>query len=132
MRSAVMLLPLLLAACSNAAGETDGLEARLARASQGLCDAQARAVEVSVFRAREVFDAEVHGFLHELAAELEETDRAAAAGLLEAKQRVERILQDQRAGPQEVVVLLAELQRALGEAAEAAGLSTPLCREGAS
>ncbi|MGH2696672.1 MAG: hypothetical protein ACRDIW_06745 [Actinomycetota bacterium] len=133
MRITATLLALLLAACSDASGEADGLDARLARASQGLCDAQVLAFESNVPRAASVFDRETHGFLHELAADLEEVDRAAAAGLLEAKQRLEAILADPvRADPQEVVVLITELQRALRDGAEAAGLPTPLCEEGAS
>jgi hypothetical protein len=130
MRITATLLALTLAACSDQAG---GSEAGLQRASQGLCDAQVLAFESNVPRAASVFDREAHGFLHELAADLEEVDRAAAAGLLEAKQRLEAILADPvRADPQDVVVLITELQRALREGAEAAGLPTPLCREGAS
>ena len=130
MRITATLLALTLAACSDQAG---GSEAGLQRASQGLCDAQVLASESNVPRAASVFDREAHGFLHELAADLEEVDRAAAAGLLEAKQRLEAILADPvRADPQDVVVLITELQRALREGAEAAGLPTPLCREGAS
>jgi hypothetical protein len=133
MRITATMLALLLAACSDASGEADGLDARLARASQGLCDAQVHAFERNVPRAAVEFNTEVHGFLHELAAVLGEVDRAAAAGLLEAKQRVERALEDPAgADPQDVVVLITELQRALREGAEAAGLPTPLCREGAS
>ena len=132
MRIAALLLSLGLAACSGASGEADGLEARLPGASQGLCDAQVMAAESNVPNATAVFDADVHGFLHELAAVVRQTDRAAAAELLEAKQRVERIFEDPaRAAPQEVVVLLSELQRALAGEAEAAGLPRPLCREGA-
>lgn len=130
MRIAATLLALTLAACSDQAG---GSEADLHRASQGLCDAQVLAVESNVPRAASVFDREAHAFLHELAADLEEVDRAAAAGLLEAKQRLEAILADPvRADPQDVVVLITELQRALRDGAEAAGLPTPLCGEGAS
>jgi hypothetical protein len=130
MRIAATLLALTLAACSDQAG---GSEADLQRASQGLCDAQVLAFESNVPRAASVFDREAHGFLHELAADLEEVDRAAAAGLLEAKQRLEAILADPvRADPQEVAVLITELQRALRDGAEAAGLPTPLCGEGAS
>ncbi len=132
MRIAATLVVLALGACSAASGEANGLEARLRPASQGLCDAQVLAFESSVPEAAAVFDAEVHGFLHELAAVLQRTDRAAAAALLEAKQRVERILEDPaRAEPQEVVVLITDLQRALRDGAEAADLPTPLCREGA-
>jgi hypothetical protein len=133
MRITATLLALLLAACSDASGEADGLDARLARASQGLCDAQVHAFERNVPRAAVVFDTEVHGFLHELAAVLQDTDRPAAGDLLEAKQRVERALEDPAgADPQDVVVMITELQRALRDGAEAAGLPTPLCREGAS
>jgi hypothetical protein len=133
MRITATMLALLLAACSDASGEADGLDARLARASQGLCDAQVHVFERNVPRAAVEFNTEVHGFLHELAAVLGEVDRAAAAGLLEAKQRVERALEDPAgADPQDVVMLINELQRALREGAEAAGLPTPLCREGAS
>jgi len=132
MRITTMALVLALAAvaCSD---EVGGREARLQRASQGLCDAQVHAFEANVRRAAAVFDAESHAFLHELAADLEDIDRAAAANLLEAKQRVERALVDPiRSDPQEVILLLAGLQRALGEAAEATGLPAPLCRNGAS
>lgn len=134
MRIATLCLSLVLAACTNASGEEqEGLEARLPGASQGLCDAQVLASEANVPGAAAVFDGEVHGFLHELAAVVQQSDRTAAADLLEAKQRVERAFEDPaRAPPQQVVVLLSELQRALGQAAKAAGLPTPLCREGAS
>lgn len=133
MRIAALLVSLVLAACSNGSGEAEGLEARLPDASQGLCDTQGLASRSNVPGAAEVFDAEVHGFLHELAAVVQQTDRTAAADLLEAKQRVERIFEDPAgADPQQVVIFLSELQRAMGGAAEAAGLPTPLCREGAS
>jgi hypothetical protein len=130
MRITATLLALTLAACSDQAG---GSEAGLQRASQGLCDAQVLAFESNVPRAAAVFDRETHGFLHELAGDLQEVDRAAAASLLEAKQRLEAILAEAvRADPQDVVVLITGLQRALREGAEAAGLPTPLCQEGAS
>lgn len=133
MRIVTTLLALALAGCSDASGQDEGLEVRLARASQGLCDAQVHAFERNLPRAAAVFDAEVHGFLHELAADVEETDRPAAGVLLEAKQRVERALEDPaRADAQSVVTLMSDLQRALGDAAEAAGLPTPLCEEGES
>jgi hypothetical protein len=133
MRVTTAVLLAALVACSDASGQEGDREARLRRASQGLCDAQVHAFEANVRRAAEVFDAESHAFLHELAADLEDVDRAAAADLLEAKQRVERALQDSaRSDPQEVVTLIAGLQRTLADAAEAAGLPTPLCREGAS
>jgi hypothetical protein len=130
MRMTATLLALTLVACSDEAG---GREGGLQRASQGLCDAQVLAIESNVPRAADVFDRETHAFLHELAADLQETDRAAAAALLEAKQRLEAALADPfRADPRDVVVLMTALQRALRDGAQAAGLPTPLCREGAS
>jgi DNA anti-recombination protein RmuC len=125
----VFLVSVLLAACSDG---TTGRQARLQRASQGLCDAQVQAFHSNVRRAADAFDRDTHAFLHELAADLQEIDRQLAARLLEAKQRVENAFLDPtRADPQQVAQLLAELQRALREGAEVAGLPTPLCREGA-
>jgi hypothetical protein len=104
-------------------------ERRLRAASQGLCDALFLASQGRVRDVASVFYAETHGYLHELAAQLQETDPAVAASLLEAKQRVERALEgEDPVGTQE---LLTRLQRALGDAAQAAGLPPPLCREGA-
>ncbi|MGH2764498.1 MAG: hypothetical protein ACRDKA_01080 [Actinomycetota bacterium] len=131
---AFAVLILMGASCSgDQAGAGGGEEARLQLASQGLCDAQVLASEADVRRAADVFDRETHAYLHELAAELQEIDRAAAADLLEAKQRLESALADPAgADPQGVVVLITDLQRALGDAAEAAALPAPLCRDGAS
>lgn len=130
MRMTATVLALTLAACSEASREDDGLEGRLAVASQGLCDARAHASRSDVAGATAVFNADVHAFLHELAADLQETDRAAAAGLLEAKQRVEAALvEPARANPEEVATLLADLERALAAAAEAAGLGRTTCPE---
>jgi hypothetical protein len=132
MRMTATALALTLVACADASHEDKGLEGRLARASQGLCDARAHASRSDVARAAGVFNAEVHAFLHELAADLQETDRAAAAGLLEAKQRVEAALvEPARANPEEVATLLADLERALAAAAEAAGLAGTTCRKDA-
>ena len=132
MRMTATALALTLVACSDASREDTGLEGRLAGASQGLCDAQAHASRSDVARAAAVFNAEVHAFLHELAADLQETDRAAAADLLEAKQRVEAALvAPARANAKEVVTLLVDLERALAAAAEAAGLGGTTCREDA-
>lgn len=51
--------------------------------------------------ARRVFLDQSHAYLHELAAKLQERDRALAAQLLEAKQEVERVLQG--AAPPEIL-----------------------------
>jgi hypothetical protein len=129
----VLFVALSVAACTDeAGGDADGAEVdRLQAASQGLCDAQVEASRGRVRDAREIFDAETHAYLHELAARLQETDRAVAAQLLEAKQRVEAAFRSAR-DPTGLDELLVSLQRELGDAADAAGLPAPLCREGAS
>lgn len=133
MRMIATALALALVACSDASGQEGGREARLRMASQGLCDARAQASRSDVPRAAAVFNEEVHAFLHELAADLQEIDRAAAAALLEAKQRVEAVIVDPaRSNPDEVAALLADLERALDAAARAAGLGGTVCREAGS
>ncbi|HEX2024850.1 MAG TPA: hypothetical protein VHH92_00485 [Actinomycetota bacterium] len=130
---AFVVVMLSLAACDGQGGaQTDGADAdRLQTASQGLCDAQVEASRGRLRDARAIFDAETHDYLHALAARLQQTDRAAAAELLEAKQRVEAAFRSAR-DPTGLHELLVALQRELGDAAEAAGLPAPLCREGAS
>jgi hypothetical protein len=103
---------------------------RLQAASQGLCDAVVFASEGRLRDAASVFDAESHDYLHELARMLQEVDPAAAADLLEAKERVESVL-DIGADPLAAQDLLVGLQRTLRDAALAADLPTPLCRDGA-
>jgi hypothetical protein len=105
-------------------------EERLQAASQGLCDAQVLASEGRVRDAASAFQAQAHDYLHALAGRVQNIDPEAAGGLLEAKQRVEQALA-RGADPPGTQALLGDLQRALGEAATAAGLPTPLCREGA-
>jgi hypothetical protein len=133
LRRTACIVALLLAgvACSEGgAAPGPDRERRLQAASQGLCDALFLASQGRVQDARSVFYAETHAYLHELAAELQESDRQAAAGLLEAKQRVEASL-DSGTDPVAAHELMTRLQRALGDAALAAGLPAPLCREGA-
>jgi hypothetical protein len=132
-RSSALLIAVTLAGVACSEGQADprpARERRLQAASQGLCDALFLASQGRIRDAGSVFYAETHAYLHELAAELQETDPAAAAGLLEAKQRVERVLES-GADPMGAHELLTRLQRALGDAALAAGLPAPLCREGA-
>lgn len=133
-RKALVLLATVvaLAGCSGDGGERMEPQSRLQRASEGLCKAQVRAAEGDVQRAAEVFQAETHDYLHELAAMLRQRDPAAAGALLENKQQVEAALRAPRgADPTEVVELLLGLQRTFINAAEAAGLPRPLCRAGA-
>jgi hypothetical protein len=130
--AAVVVLALVAAACS-AGDPQSGIETRerrLQEASQGLCDAQVAAFEGRFRDAKAVFDTETHGYLHELAAMLQDVDPEAAADLLEAKQRVEVSLNG-GGDPLAMQGQLNQLQRALNDAAEAADLPRPLCREGA-
>jgi hypothetical protein len=103
---------------------------RLQVASQGLCDSQVAASEGRLREAADIFDAKTHDYLHDLARMLREIDPRATAELLESKQRVESIFQNSR-DPVETQEVLVALQRALHDAAEAAGLPAPLCGEGA-
>lgn len=121
----ILLGAVLLASCAEPQAAPPE-EPRLRGASQGLCDAAALASEGRVGEAGEVFDAETHDYLHELAGMLQEVDPAAAAELLEAKQRVESALADgdDAAGTED---LLAKLQLALQDAAEAADLPRTPC-----
>lgn len=123
-----------LVGCSggNDRGEGREPQSRLQRASEGLCKAQVRAADGDVQGAADVFQAETHDYLHELAGILQQRDRPAAAALLVIKQRVEEALRfPARADSSQVLELLLNLQRTFIDAAEAAGLPRPLCRTGA-
>jgi len=67
--------------------DVPGSSPRFSRAFEGLCQAREQARDAE--SARAVFFDESHQALHELAINLQDTDRAAAAELLEAKARVE-------------------------------------------
>ncbi|MGH2674569.1 MAG: hypothetical protein ACRDKA_13835 [Actinomycetota bacterium] len=99
-------------------------------ASQGLCDAVDLAAGGDIAGAEAAFMDRVHGFLHEFADRLSATDRQATAGLLEAKQRVEAVLEEPSAGASEVGQVLPALQDELDDAAEAAGMAPQPCAEG--
>lgn len=106
---------------------------RLQAASQGLCDAQVLVSEGRIREAAAVFEDRTHAYLHELADKVGDVDRAIAADLLEAKERLEVALDDPQASdPEGVAAAIGEVQRALADAAEAVDLPAPLCREGAS
>lgn len=124
----ILLDAVLLASCAEPRASAPPEEPRLRAASQGLCDAEALASEGRVAEAGEVFDAETHDYLHELAGMLQEVDPAAAAELLEAKQRVESALADgdDAAGTED---LLGRLQLVLQDAAEAADLPRTPCAQ---
>lgn len=118
------------AACGSSGAS--GRAARLDEAVEGLCEATTLAQGGDVEAAAEVFQDRSHEYLHVLADDLSDRDRASAARLLEAKQRVEAAFGDPiSAGPQETAALLRDLQSALGEAATAAGLDPSTCGEDA-
>jgi hypothetical protein len=130
------LVSVVAAGCraSEPAAGSQSPEARqLQAASQGLCDAQVLISDGKISEAADVFEDRTHAYLHELAEEVQDVDRAIAAELLEAKERLEVALDaPQASDPAAVAVSIAELQRALADAAAAVDLPRPLCREGAS
>jgi hypothetical protein len=135
MAVAVLCAAVLATGCggdgTGEASEGNGRPDRLQVASQGLCDAQLAASEGRVREAEDIFYADSHGYLHELARRLQDTDPAAAAELLEAKQRLESALETS-ADPPGTQQLIIELERALRDAARSADLPVPLCARGAS
>lgn len=115
-------------ACAQAAPARSAQERRLETASRGLCDARILASEGKIGAAADVFFAQSHGYLHELAALLQAQDPERTAALLEAKQRVEEALAVD-SDPTQTEELIARLHRALGRAATALGLPVPRCPE---
>lgn len=93
------------------AGQTVAIT-RLQSVAGGLCEA-ARQVTTDTDGARQTFFGQSHEGLHLIARGLEETDRAASARLLEAKQRVEADFSAPPPGPQVAADLrqLAEITR---------------------
>lgn len=70
-------------------------------AVQGLCEAS-RVAEDDPERAHDLFFDEAHATLHVLADEVAERDRAAAAALLEAKERAESTLSSEDVSSEEL------------------------------
>jgi hypothetical protein len=99
------------------------------QAFQGLCEAGTLSAQGQVEEAGEVFQDRSHDFLHELAADVQDADPAAAAALLEAKQRVEAALADPASEPEALPDLLVALRRAFAGAARALGETVPACPE---
>jgi hypothetical protein len=111
---------------SNAVRSQSPAEIRLQEAVQGLCRAEALAREGDVPGARAAFVNRSHTYLHELAADVTDRDPAAAAALLEAKQRVEAALGDPTDGAR-LAELVADLLDTVDAAAGAAGLAETRC-----
>jgi hypothetical protein len=124
------LAGLVLFAAGCASTGASGRAAPLDEAVDGLCRATGLARGGDVEAASEVFQDRSHEYLHVLADDLMDQDRAAAARLLEAKQRVEAVFADPgSADPVQTADLLGDLQSALAEAATAAGLDPSGCGE---
>jgi hypothetical protein len=110
-----------LAACgSNGTGGPGG---DLGTALEGLCEARLLSARGLIRDAESEFVDRAHAYLHELARETAETDREAAARLLEAKQRVEQAFAEPPE-PEELARLVEELRH---RTAEAAGEAVPPC-----
>jgi hypothetical protein len=102
----VVVLVLVLAACSGGDDDPPGL-------TGSMCEAAGAASRGRLQEARSIFE-DRHGGLHDLAAETAENDRAAAATLLRAKERVESDLQAAR--PRDLAENLKSLASAVGAA----------------
>lgn len=112
------LLLTLVAACS---GETaPGSGTGFTAVHDGVCAALEAGRAGDQARAGREF-ADVHGGLHDLAAAVEEEDRAATARLLEHKQRAEAALGRERPDPaiQELEVLVDTVRRAIAATGQA-------------
>jgi len=130
--AAALLLLGLHACASDVEGPTAALDEAEAQpleiAYQGLCEARAIAEAGDMWGSANIFQTRSHGYLHEVAAEVQVADREVAARLLEAKQAVEVQLQSpDSANPQLVVSTLSTLETALGDTAESLGLTRPVC-----
>jgi hypothetical protein len=116
--AAALALGVLLAACgddANPARPTATATGRYGGVHTELCKAKGQADGGDLPAAKRTFD-DVHAAIHELATATEEVDRAAAARLLEAKQRVEADLTAQS---------LADLVPPVAEAVTLTGGSAP-------
>lgn len=92
-----------------------------------LCDMVGQVAAGDLDRAEATFDDEIHEAVHELAGELETTDREASAALLVAKAKVEADLEQQPPDASALDPDVRALQRAMAAALEAAGTPPPAC-----
>lgn len=113
-------LALALAACG---GSSDGTP--LASAVSGLCEARDQATGGDLDAADTAFQDRSHGELHRLVERVQERDRAAAADVLEAMERVESALGEDNGA--EMATLFEELLTATRVAALALEEDVPEC-----
>lgn len=122
----LILAALVMVGCAPAnSGDTAASAAPVADAAAALCTAR-RQAPADPLAARRVFYERAHDHLHDLARQVQRTDRPAAARLLEAKQRVERDL-DAGAIPQRLVGDLDRLLVATDAALTAVSIPPPTC-----
>ena len=110
---------LMLPACGSEPGSRP--RGDLGVALDALCEARMLSARRRISEAEATFTDRAHAFLHELA---READRASAAGLLEAKARVEQAFGMEPAEPAALARLLEALRRRTAEAAE---VQVPSC-----
>jgi hypothetical protein len=94
-------------------------------AFQGLCAAEDAARSGQVTEAGDIFFGRSHAYLHELADRVAQRDRAVAADLLEAKERVEAALRGEDGGAKELAGVLVNLQRTMRKAFRVVDLDSP-------
>jgi hypothetical protein len=94
-------------------------------AFRGLCAAEEAARAGDIPEARRFFFDRSHEYLHELADRVSKSDRAVAAALLEAKERVESLIEGSDAHRRDLADALVELQRSMREAFRVVGLDVP-------
>lgn len=119
----------LLASACGGSGEKRPSESQGSRpqvAVQGLCEAEVLASGGQPDEARRVFQDQSHAYLHELAAQLQERDRALAAQLLETKQQVEGALQG-GANPEILPGLIGGLRAVVESALASMGVANVGC-----
>jgi hypothetical protein len=124
-----LALAFLAAACTDGSSEASQAEIDEYRnAVDGLCQTAATLRQEGPSAAIDRFVDQTHGYLHELIDRVEPLDRAAAAELLETKQRVEIALRDPSFyGKKEVAKRFTDLHNAMARAGAVVGLPRVGC-----
>lgn len=122
MRFTTKILATVLVAATIGCSSPAPAEQGPAEVVAAVCDARTAAAEGEADGARRIFVNTAHDRLHELAAQTGRVDRGAEARLLEAKQRVEAVLEE--AGP-DFADRLETLAVAAADAAEVVGDERP-------
>lgn len=131
----MVVLALVTASCSDSATVraahplTTGADAPEILAYLALCSVRDAASAGDVATAEATFEDDAHETLHHVADEVEGTDRAAAAGLLQAKSDVEADFAQDAPDPSAVSHHVEALLSAMGDALEVVGLPAPGCKE---